>query len=130
MPEGAALGTQEDHPTLTLPEASPHWVYILEPVFPYLVSSKVWILDGDTMQYKGMASAGYTANLVLSHDMSAFYVTETYWSRGSGLVRQRPCCNGDPALDCFAICHVELVEGLMSDLLLTQIAPSARGSWT
>ena len=83
MPEGAALGTQEDHPTLTLPEASPHWVYILEPVFPYLVSSKVWILDGDTLQYKGMASAGYTANLVLSHDKSAFYVAETYWSRGS-----------------------------------------------
>ena len=26
VPEGAALGTQEDHPTLTLPEASPHWV--------------------------------------------------------------------------------------------------------
>ena len=52
-------------------------------MFPYLVSSKVWILEGDTMQYKGMASAGYTANLVLSHDMSAFYVTETYWPRGS-----------------------------------------------
>ena len=83
VPEGAALGTQEDHPTLVLPEASPHWVYILEPVFPHLVASKVWIVDGDTLQFKGMASAGYTANLVLSHDKSAFYVTETYWSRGS-----------------------------------------------
>ena len=83
VPEGAALGTQEDHPTLTLPEASPHWVYVLEPVFPYLVSSKVWILDGDTLQYKGMVSAGYSANLALSHDKSAFYVTETYWSRGT-----------------------------------------------
>jgi methylamine dehydrogenase heavy chain len=75
VPEGAALGTQEDHPTLVLPEASPHWVYILEPVFPHLVASKVWIVDGDTLQFKGMASAGYTANLVLSHDKSAFYVT-------------------------------------------------------
>ena len=83
VPEGAALGTQEDHPTLTLPEASPHWVYVLEPVFPYLVSSKVWILDGDTLQYKGMVSAGYIANLALSHDKSAMYVTETYWSRGT-----------------------------------------------
>ena len=83
VPEGAALGTQEDHPTLVLPEASPHWVYILEPVFPHLVASKVWIVDGDTLQFKGMASAGYTANLVLSHDKSAFYVTETYWSRGT-----------------------------------------------
>ena len=30
-----------------------------------------------------MASAGYTANLVLSHDKSAFYVAETYWDRGT-----------------------------------------------
>ena len=78
VPDGAALGTQEDHPTITLPEPAPHWVYILEPVFPYLVSSKVWILDGDSLDFVGMASAGYTANLVLSHDKSAFYIAETY----------------------------------------------------
>ena len=83
VPERAALGTQEDHPTLVLPEASPHWVYVLEPVFPHLVASKVWILDGDTLQFKGMSSAGYVANLVLSHDKSAYYITETYWSRGA-----------------------------------------------
>ena len=83
VPEGAALGTQEDHPTRTLPEPSPHWVYILEPVFPYLVSSKVWILDGDSLDFVGMASAGYTANLALSHDQSAFYIAETYWDRGT-----------------------------------------------
>jgi methylamine dehydrogenase heavy chain len=83
VPEGAALGTQEEHPTITLPEPQPHWVYILEPVFPYLVSSKVWIVDGDTLDFLGMASAGYTANLVLSHDRSAFYVAETYWDRGT-----------------------------------------------
>jgi methylamine dehydrogenase heavy chain len=83
VPEGAALGTQEGHPTLTLPEPQPHWVYVLEPVFPHLIASKVWILDGDTLQLKGMANAGYTANLVLSHDKSAFYFTETYWSRGT-----------------------------------------------
>ena len=83
VPEGAALGTQEDHPTITLPEPSPHWAYILEPVFPYLVASKVWILDGDTLDFVGMASAGYTANLVLSHDKSAFYIAETYWDRGT-----------------------------------------------
>ena len=83
VPEGAALGTQEDHPTRTLPEPDPHWVYILEPVFPYLVSSKVWIVDGDDLGIVGMASAGYVANLVLSHDRSAFYIAETYWDRGT-----------------------------------------------
>jgi methylamine dehydrogenase heavy chain len=83
VPEGAALGTQEDHPTRTLSAPDPHWVYIMEPVFPYLVSSKLWILDGDSLDFVGMASAGYTANLVLSHDESAFYITETYWDRGT-----------------------------------------------
>src|SRR5688500_8858774 len=58
VPEGAALATQEDHPTRTLPEPPSHWVYILEPVFPHLIASKIWILDGDTLQFQGMASAG------------------------------------------------------------------------
>jgi methylamine dehydrogenase heavy chain len=83
VPEGAAEPTQEDHPTITLPAPRPHWLYVLEPVFPYLVSSKLWILDGDTLGIIGMASAGYTANLVLSHDASAFYIAETYWDRGT-----------------------------------------------
>ena len=30
-----------------------------------------------------MLSAGYLANLVLSHDRGALHVTETYWSRGT-----------------------------------------------
>lgn len=34
-----AVGTQEDDPTLVLPAAQSHWVYVLEPVFPNLVVS-------------------------------------------------------------------------------------------
>jgi methylamine dehydrogenase heavy chain len=83
VPEGASLGTQEAHPTRVLPQASPHWVYVLEPVFPHLVASKVWILDGDTLEYKGMSSAGYVANLALGKDLSSYYIGETYWSRGA-----------------------------------------------
>lgn len=83
MPPAAAQPTQEDHPTLVLPEPSPRWVYVLEPVFPYLVASKVWILDGDDLSIKGMVNGGYTPNAVMSHDKSRFWLTETYWSRGS-----------------------------------------------
>ena len=83
VPEGAQLGTQEGHPTRVLPEASPHWLYVLEPVFPYAVASRVWIFDGDSGDVLGMLSAGYLANLVLSHDRGALHVTETYWSRGT-----------------------------------------------
>ncbi len=87
MPPAAAQPTQEDHPTLVLPQPSPRWVYVLEPVFPYLVVSKVWIFDGDTLAVKGMVNGGYTANAVMSHDASRFWLAETYWSRGSRGVR-------------------------------------------
>lgn len=96
VPESAALGTQEDHPTRVLPEPQPHWVYISEPVFPNLTVSKVWVLDGDTLELKGMVNAGYTANLVLSHDRANFYVTETYWSRGSRGTRTDVVTTYDP----------------------------------
>ena len=49
LPESAQLPTAEEHPTATLPEASPHWVYLLEPVFPHLIVTKVWIVDGDSL---------------------------------------------------------------------------------
>jgi methylamine dehydrogenase heavy chain len=82
IPDDAALPTAEEHPTATLPEASPHWVYILEPVFPHLVTTKVWIVDGDTLDVVGMINGGYTANLGLA-DGDELYMAETFWSRGS-----------------------------------------------
>lgn len=83
VPEGAALPTAEEHPTTTLPEASPHWVYILEPVFPHLIVTKIWIVDGDSLDVVGMINGGYTANLGLAEDASELYMAETFWSRGS-----------------------------------------------
>jgi methylamine dehydrogenase heavy chain len=82
IPESAELPTAEEHPTATLPEASPHWVYILEPVFPHLITTKVWIVDGDSLGIVGMINGGYTANLGLA-DGSELYMAETFWSRGS-----------------------------------------------
>jgi hypothetical protein len=43
VPDSAQPPTAEQHPTATLPEASPHWVYLLEPVFPHLIVTKVWM---------------------------------------------------------------------------------------
>ncbi|MGH6910482.1 MAG: amine dehydrogenase large subunit, partial [Phenylobacterium sp.] len=81
--EQPALGTQEDHLTLVLPEPQPHWVYLLEPVFPVLIASKVWILDADTLDLKGMLTAGSFATMQLQQDKSELYVAETFWARGS-----------------------------------------------
>jgi methylamine dehydrogenase heavy chain len=81
--EGAQPGTEEQHPTLTLGDVQPHWVLILDPVFPHLIASKVYIVDLDTLSYKGMINTGYLPNLALEPDGSAFHVAETYWSRGT-----------------------------------------------
>lgn len=83
VPEGAALPTAEEHTTTTLPEASPHWAYIVDPIFPHLVATKVWIVDGDALDVVGMANGGYLANAAIAPDNSEFYVAETYWSRGT-----------------------------------------------
>ena len=83
VPESAMLPTAEQHPTATLPEASPHWLYILEPVFPHLIVTKVWIVDGDSLDVVGMVNGGYTANLGLADGASKLYMAETFWSRGS-----------------------------------------------
>ena len=84
LPESAQLPTAEEHPTATLPEASPHWVYILEPVFPHLIVTKVWIVDGDSLGVVGMINGGYTANLGLAGGGSQLHMAETFWSPGYG----------------------------------------------
>ena len=83
VPDSAQLPTAEQHPTATLPEASPHWVYLLEPVFPHLIVTKVWIVDGDSLNVVGMINGGYAANLGLAQGATQLYMAETFWSRGS-----------------------------------------------
>jgi hypothetical protein len=97
VPEGAMLPTAEEHPTATLPEASPHWVYILEPVFPHLIVTKIWIVDGDSLNLLGMINGGYTANLGLAEGASELYMAETFWSRGSRGDRTDVVTTFDPA---------------------------------
>ena len=75
LPESAQLPTAEEHPTATLSEASPHWAYILEPVFPHLIVTKVWIVDGDSLGVVGMINGGYTAQLSSS---ATFFADAAY----------------------------------------------------
>jgi methylamine dehydrogenase heavy chain len=83
VPPESQLPTAEEHTTSTLPEPSPHWVYIVEPVFPHLIVSKVWIVDGDSLELLGMFNGGYTANFAIAPDAGEYYLAETFWSRGS-----------------------------------------------
>jgi methylamine dehydrogenase heavy chain len=83
MPERAQLPGQDRQPTARIETIGPHTVYILDPVFPHLVASKVYLLDGDTFHFIGMFNTGYLPNLALPSDRSQIYVAETYWSRGT-----------------------------------------------
>ena len=83
LPEEAVLDVAEEHGTAVLPEASPHWLYVLDPVFPHLVASKVYVIDGDNLRFLGMLNTGYVPNMALAPDRSEIYVAETYYSRGT-----------------------------------------------
>jgi methylamine dehydrogenase heavy chain len=82
MPERAALSGEEDHPTLVLPEPQPHWVHVQDLNFPYLIATKSLLVDGDGLKILGMSDSGFVPNMVLARDNSAYYVAETFWSRG------------------------------------------------
>ncbi len=83
LPGEAVLEVEEEHTTAVLGEASPHWLYVLDPVFPHLIASKVYVVDGDSRRILGMLNTGYVPNMALSADGGAIYVAETYWSRGT-----------------------------------------------
>jgi methylamine dehydrogenase heavy chain len=83
VPESAKMPTAEQHTIEKLSAPSPHWVYILEPTFPHLIASNIWIFDGDTLGMKGMMNAGYTPNFEIAPDAKEMYVAETFWSRGT-----------------------------------------------
>ncbi len=83
LPEQAVLDVAEEHTTAVLPEMGPHWLFVLDPVFPHLIASKIYIIDGDSMKYLGMLNTGYVPNMVLAPDGRRIYVAETYYSRGT-----------------------------------------------
>ena len=75
--------TAEAQSVVTLPDPKPHWVYVLDPVFPHITAGKIYIYDGDTLALVGMMNTGYTSNMAIAPDRKSLYVAETYWSRGS-----------------------------------------------
>ncbi len=83
LPEQARLEVAEEWGTTVLPEAGPHWVYVLDVAFDNLIASRINIYDGDTGKFLGVVHSGYVPNLLLSPDKSELYVDETYYSRGT-----------------------------------------------
>jgi hypothetical protein len=61
----------------------------IDPVFPHLIATKLWIVDGDALDVVGMVSAGYTANAAIAPDAPISGACE------SGTMR--PCSNAPAA---------------------------------
>jgi methylamine dehydrogenase heavy chain len=83
LPGEAMLRGAEEHTTAQLPPPGPHTVYVSDMVFPHLIASKVYVVDGDKRAIVGMLNTGYLPNVVLAPTDSELYVAETFWSRGT-----------------------------------------------
>jgi methylamine dehydrogenase heavy chain len=68
----------------TLPSAYPdHWIYAHKNGFPQ--GGRLMIVDitAEKQRYKGAVSAGYNGDVIINNERGEFYISETYYSRGS-----------------------------------------------
>jgi methylamine dehydrogenase heavy chain len=69
---------------VTLPAASPHWMWINDFVFPHMTDGQALLVDGDTGTFLGMLSTGFGfTRVVIPQDGKIIYSPETYFSRGT-----------------------------------------------
>ena len=81
---GAALPNDAIVPSLTLPAASPHWVWVNDVVFPHMADGQALLVDGDSGRFLGMLNTGFGFNrIVLPRDGRLIYSPESYFSRGN-----------------------------------------------
>ncbi len=70
-------------PTRELPDPSPHWVWLSDIVFPFMVDGRAWLVDADSGAFLGMLNTGFGyGSLVVPPSYKQLYSPETYFSRG------------------------------------------------
>ena len=68
----------------TLPQASKHWVWVNDLVFPHMADGAALLIDGDSGKFLGTLSTGFGfMHVLLPHDGKLIYSPETYFSRGN-----------------------------------------------
>ncbi len=71
-------------PTRILPDPSPHWVWLSDIVFPFMVDGRAWLVDADSGEFLGMLNTGFGyGSLVVPPSYKQLYSPETYFSRGT-----------------------------------------------
>ena len=70
--------------TTTLPDATPHWMWVNDLSFNAMEGGKAFLIDGDSGQMMGMLSTGYFfASAMQDSDYQTIYAPEVYMSRGT-----------------------------------------------
>lgn len=64
-----------------LPPPHSKTVYMVDPIFPHIVKTKFYVIDGRFGRIEGMLDAGLAANGIVSPDQSKFYVFNTFYSK-------------------------------------------------
>lgn len=64
-----------------LPPPHSKTVYMVDPIFPHVIKTKIYIIDGREGKLQGMLDAGLTANIMVSHDQKFMYVFNTFYSK-------------------------------------------------
>ena len=81
----AALPADPAAQVQSLPRnASAHWVWVNDFVFPHMSSGKALLVDGDSGRFLGQLDTGFgSMRVVLSPDGQTIYSPEVYFSRGT-----------------------------------------------
>lgn len=67
---------------LPMPASGPHRVIVLTPLW-MAPSAQMYFIDGDEAKFLAMTDGGFMARPAFAPDGSEFYMSETFWSRGT-----------------------------------------------
>ena len=83
---------------VSLPAASPHWVWVNDFVFPHMPDGQALLVDGDSGRFLGLLSTGFGfARVNIAKDGKTIFSPETYFSRGTRGTRTDVVTMYDPA---------------------------------
>ena len=56
-------------------------VYVADPALPHMVDGRIYLLDGATMQLRGMMESGFAGMMVAAPDKGRVYVATSFYER-------------------------------------------------
>jgi len=75
---------EEGASVAVLPAPAPHWVFLYQQTsLGSFAPSSVTIFDGDSHKILGMLTGGLGSSFAIAPDHSAYYMADTFYSRGS-----------------------------------------------